>query len=145
HLGQLLVAENDVMIIDFEGEPRRSLERRRGKSSPLRDVAGMLRSLDYAAAAALRAFGRDAAERNLASLRAGRWRDKASADLLRAYRKHMAGSVTYPENERFERGLLDLFTIQKAAYEVMYEVENRPDWLDIPLRGLFEILRGETA
>ena len=118
HLGQVLVSQNDLIVIDFEGEPARPMAERHAKSSPLRDVAGMLRSIDYAAATALQAAPEGEA-------RAAEWREKTRADFLAAY------GETGP--------LLDLFEIQKAAYEVLYELASRPTWAPIPLRGLLQL------
>lgn len=143
HLGQVLVAQNDVMIIDFEGEPRRSLEERRGKYSPLRDVAGMLRSLDYAASTVARASAAEQLER--AEGHAWRWREAASAEFLGAYFTSLKGCATAIEDEDLARALLDLFVIQKAVYEIGYELANRPDWLDVPLDGLLELLEGHPV
>ena len=141
HLGQVLVAQNDVYVIDFEGEPKRPLEERRAKSHGLRDVAGMLRSLDYAATAALRdRTGSGDAER--AEARAAAWLRQARRELVCSYEEAVAGSRAHPEGE-FGRALLDLFLIQKAAYEVGYEMSFRPDWVGIPLRGLLVILDGD--
>jgi maltose alpha-D-glucosyltransferase/alpha-amylase len=141
HLGQVLVAQNDVFVIDFEGEPKRSLEERRAKSSGLRDVAGMLRSLDYAAAAALRdRTGSGDAER--AEARAAAWLRTARATLLASYAEAAAGSRAHPEGA-FGEALLDLYLIQKAAYEVGYEMSFRPEWVGIPLGGLLDILDGD--
>ena len=142
HLGQVLVAQNDVFVIDFEGEPKRSLEERRAKAFALRDVAGMLRSLDYAAAAALR-DRTGAGEEERAVARAERWRRRARRQFLDAYAEGIAGSPAHPEGE-FAAALLDLFLIQKAAYEVGYEMSFRPDWVGIPLRGLLGILEGDA-
>ncbi|MEJ8574218.1 maltose alpha-D-glucosyltransferase [Microbaculum marinum] len=141
HLGQLLMAKNDVAIIDFEGEPRRSLDQRRAKSSPLRDVAGMMRSIDYAAWSALDGYSAAneiAAER--AGARAWSWRDATLDDFGAAYRETIRSSNVYPDDEAFAAALLDLFLIQKAAYEVGYELANRPAWVEIPLRGLLSIV-----
>ena len=140
HLGQVLVAQNDVYVIDFEGEPKRPLEERRAKSAGLRDVAGMLRSLDYAATAALR-DRTGAGDAELAEARAAAWRRHARRELLDAYEVAIAGSRAHPERE-FGAALLDLFLVQKAAYEVGYEMSFRPDWVGIPLRGLLDILDG---
>jgi maltose alpha-D-glucosyltransferase/alpha-amylase len=146
HLGQVLVAQDDVMIIDFEGEPRRSLEERRAKSSPLRDVAGMLRSFHYAASTALNrrraATGTTTAD-DIA--RAARWRNTVSADFISAYMEHAAGSPANPDDQAFADALLDLFLIQKAVYEVGYELANRPDWVDIPLAGVRDLLGDKKA
>ena len=138
HLGQLLMVKGDVSIIDFEGEPRRTVEERREKMSPWRDVAGMLRSLDYAAASALNRrieIGRDAAA---SEARLAAWRDWATAEFLRAYRETIGGG----EGE-FDRAMLEMFLIQKAVYEVGYELASRPTWVGFPLRGLVAILEGE--
>ena len=145
HLGQVLVVQNDVFIIDFEGEPRRSLEQRRAKTSPLRDVAGLLRSLDYAAASASQRLPVDGPSLAVAKTRALAWRDRASADFLAAYRQGIAGSRTDPDDAAFAEALLDLFLIQKAAYEIGYELANRPTWLEIPVRGLLDIAKRIAA
>jgi maltose alpha-D-glucosyltransferase / alpha-amylase len=140
HLGQVLVTGSDVMIIDFEGEPAKSLDARRAKDSPLRDVAGVLRSFDYAAAVAARdlpAAADSAAER--AEGLFDRFREAASAAFLEGYGE-VAGGALSP--------LLDLFLIEKAAYEVRYEAANRPDWIGVPIAGLARIaarLEGEGA
>ncbi|WP_417851939.1 maltose alpha-D-glucosyltransferase [Tianweitania sediminis] len=143
HLGQLLVAKNDLIIIDFEGEPRRSVEERRGKFSPLRDVAGMLRSLDYAAFSVAR---ESAPERRDQALRnARRWRDTTSAEFLGAYFAGVADCQTAIKDEAFAQAMLDLFLIQKAVYEVGYELANRPGWISVPLLGLLELFGSEDA
>lgn len=144
HLGQVLVAQDDVYVIDFEGEPRRSVEERRVKTSPLRDVAGMLRSIDYVAAAALRHQGQmPPGQEEHAAERAARWRWLTIEQFLKAYRETMEGCPTAPADAAFERALLDLFLIQKAAYEVSYELSNRPSWVDIPLTGLLSLMSEE--
>jgi maltose alpha-D-glucosyltransferase/alpha-amylase len=137
HLGQVLVVQHDAYLIDFEGEPARPMEQRRAKGSPLRDVAGVLRSFDYAAAAA--APGRSAAspqveERRIALLE--RFRARASAAFLEAYRDVLETAEHPWVSRGVQADLLDLFLIEKAAYEVRYEAANRPTWLAIPLRGL---------
>ncbi|PTE20517.1 maltose alpha-D-glucosyltransferase [Cereibacter changlensis JA139] len=145
HLGQVLLAQNDVAIIDFEGEPKRGLEERRAKSSPLRDVAGMLRSFDYAAESALlrhvESFG-PASER--AAARAEAWRVAASAEFLDAWRKTAEGADNLPQDPALTDALLDLFLLQKAIYEAGYELGMRPAWLGIPLQGLLDLL-GDDA
>jgi maltose alpha-D-glucosyltransferase/alpha-amylase len=131
HLGQILVVQGDAFIIDFEGEPARTMDERRAKSSPLRDVAGLLRSFDYAAAAA--APGRVAASEQTAQRRyAGllEWRTRASKTFLDAY--WACAPVA-------DGPLLDLFLLEKAAYEIKYEATNRPTWLGIPLAGMYAI------
>jgi maltose alpha-D-glucosyltransferase/alpha-amylase len=133
HLGQVLVASGDIYIIDFEGEPGRPLAERRAKASPLRDVAGLLRSFDYAAAATLDPK-RITAARVPDEQRAefvGRLRDGAKQAFLEAYRTSGAGKTN--------GDLLSLFLIEKAAYELSYEAANRPAWLPIPMKGLAEL------
>jgi maltose alpha-D-glucosyltransferase/alpha-amylase len=140
HLGQVLVAQGDAFLIDFEGEPAKPLEARRAKACPLRDVAGMLRSFDYAAASV--APGRSNvpaanAERQERILR--RFRDDVSDAFLTAYRAaHDAAERRWAPPEA-EAKLTDLYLLEKAAYEICYEAANRPSWLAIPLRGLAEL------
>ena len=136
HLGQVLVAQADIYIIDFEGEPRRSLEERRAKSSPLRDVAGMLRSFDYAAFAALDRVTAKGIESPRAEALAWRWRDRSAARFLEAYAEATDGAGQDP--------LLSLFLAQKAFYEIGYEAANRPAWLSIPVRGVLDLLKGDA-
>ena len=140
HLGQVLVVQGDAYIIDFEGEPARTMEQRRAKSCPLRDVAGLLRSFDYAAAAA--APGRVAAsetatERRQAILQ--QFRERASASFLEAYGAVLAAAEPSWVPPDAEPSLLDLFLLEKAAYEIKYEAANRPTWIGIPLGGLYRI------
>ncbi|WP_062227154.1 maltose alpha-D-glucosyltransferase [Aureimonas frigidaquae] len=138
HLGQVLVARNDVVILDFEGEPGRPLEERRAKSSPLRDVAGMLRSYDYAAFAARDRTG-PADEATMDRIRetAETWRDQVSASFLAAWSQ--ASGIDLDDGGN--RKLLDLFLLQKAFYELGYELASRPAWLPIPLRGIVSLLK----
>ncbi len=133
HLGQVLIASADAYIIDFEGEPARPLEERRRKASPMRDVAGLMRSFDYAAAATLD-------PKNLIANRippgrrltlVTRLRRGAQQAFLAAYQEAAAGLPGMDRNE-----LLDLFLVEKAAYEICYEAANRPAWVPIPLSGL---------
>ena len=139
HLGQVLVVQGDAYLIDFEGEPARALAQRRAKSSGLRDVAGLLRSFDYAAAAARgrSAASTAAAERRVVLL--DRFRVEASNTFLAAYRTVLEAAERPWAPAEAETALLDLFLIEKAAYEIRYEAANRPGWLAIPLRGLAEI------
>jgi maltose alpha-D-glucosyltransferase/alpha-amylase len=146
HLGQVLVSKDDVIIIDFEGEPRRSLAERREKSSPLRDAAGMLRSLDYAASAAVDRFATRKGElpdRVVAVATA--WRNRASRDFLGAYVEAVQGTPIYPADSQAAESLLDLFLLQKGFYEIAYEAANRPHWLSIPLRNVIDLLTGTRA
>jgi maltose alpha-D-glucosyltransferase/alpha-amylase len=134
HLGQVLVAQGDAVIVDFEGEPARTMEERRAKGSPLRDVAGLLRSLDYAAAAAASSLSTAPAERRDALL--ARFREEAGAAFSEAYREVEAAAPVPWAPAETRDALLDLFLLEKAAYELRYEAANRPAWLSIPLRGL---------
>jgi maltose alpha-D-glucosyltransferase/alpha-amylase len=128
HLGQILVTGGDATIIDFEGEPARPLEARREKSSPMRDVAGMLRSFDYAAAMAR---GQLAPEPRAAEARLDELLSEFRAAASRAFLGGYAGA-----GGAIDERLLDLFLLQKAAYEICYEAASRPTWLPVPLRGL---------
>jgi maltose alpha-D-glucosyltransferase / alpha-amylase len=140
HLGQVLVSSGDAYIIDFEGEPARPLEERRAKSSPLRDVAGLLRSFDYAvAAAASRAEG-PAQNSPRKSTVLDQFATNASEGFLGAYREVHAASPRRWVTEAGEPALLDLFLIEKAAYEICYEAANRPAWIGIPLHGLARLV-----
>ncbi len=144
HLGQVLVAQNDFYILDFEGEPARPLEERRAKTSPLKDVAGMLRSFDYAAWSAVliqAEFDPNSMEVVLAL--AERWRQSTENAFLEAYRATIAGCVSYPEDEGEARQLLELFLLEKALYEICYEAANRPGWLTIPIKGVAGLLATE--
>jgi maltose alpha-D-glucosyltransferase/alpha-amylase len=137
HLGQVLVAGGDVMIIDFEGEPAKPLAQRRAKQLPLRDVAGMLRSFDYAAARVGRDLPTTAPSgRTKAAARLERFRILAAESFLRGYADG-GGLIDEP--------LLRLLQLEKAAYEVVYEAANRPDWLAVPLRGLANLASGLLA
>jgi maltose alpha-D-glucosyltransferase/alpha-amylase len=141
HLGQVLVAQNDVFVIDFEGEPARPLAERRRKNSPLRDVAGMIRSFDYAVDAAVRhlAEARPASEPRMREL-AETWRQRAVSGFHAAYRKTMRGCRAYPQSQRQAREMTMFFMLEKAVYEVSYELANRPAWAHIPLAGILDIL-----
>jgi maltose alpha-D-glucosyltransferase/alpha-amylase len=136
HLGQVLRTEEDFVIIDFEGEPARTLAERRTKYSPLKDVAGMLRSFHYAATAALMAFGQSttgAMER--LTPWADAWQFWVSRSFLESYRQALEGTPIVPRGSAFE-AVLDAFVLQKALYELGYELNNRPDWTRIPLAAL---------
>ena len=138
HLGQILVSGDDAILIDFEGEPSKSLAERRAKGSPLRDVAGLLRSFDYAAATIAREpapAGPPTADRRDELL--AHFVTTASASFLEGYRKAAAvAEHKWVPNVRSAKALIELFLIEKAAYEIGYEAGNRPAWIGIPLRGL---------
>src|SRR4029077_17397759 len=132
HLGQVIVVQNDFFIIDFEGEPARPLAARRRKGPPLRDVAGMIRSFDYAAVAAVRQLveARPAADPRMTEL-AEAWRQRAVDGFRAAYRKTMRGCAAYPASKKQAREMTAFFMLEKAVYEVSYELANRPAWVDI--------------
>src|SRR5262249_33739217 len=137
HLGQVLVASGDTFIVDFEGEPAASISERRAKTSPLRAVAGMLRSIDYAGAALVdrQAVGVapvDEAEREQVL---AQFRTRASMAFLRAYRDARGARA-----DAATRALLELFLVEKAAYEITYEAANRPTWIGVPLAGLTRLV-----
>jgi maltose alpha-D-glucosyltransferase / alpha-amylase len=141
HLGHVIVVQNDFFIIDFQGETALPFAVRRRKSSPLRDVAGMIRSFDYAAAAAVRnlAEARPAAEPRMTQL-AEAWRQRAVDGFRAAYRKTMRGCAGYPASKSQAREMLAFFTLERAVREASYELANRPDWVDVPLKGILDIL-----
>jgi len=136
HLGQVLVAGADVQIIDFEGQPSHSIEQRREKLSPARDIAGLIRSFDYAAAQVSRDTQLNASPLTETKTREllQRFRADAEAALMEGYAEGVGGAMP-----AIDRGLVDFFTLEKAAYEIAYEAANRPDWLPIPLRGLAQL------
>lgn len=137
HLGQVLRTDGDFVIIDFEGEPSRPMRERREKASPLKDVAGMLRSIDYAVATVM-ASGQQATAR---SESLGEWRQVASSAFLAGYRAIVNTSLhaLIPTSEDRVGRALDLFMIEKALYEVRYELDNRPTWVGIPFGALQRI------
>jgi maltose alpha-D-glucosyltransferase / alpha-amylase len=141
HLGQVLLAKQDLVIIDFEGEPRRSLQERRALGSPLRDVAGMLRSFDYAVWTALRRIMTrfPDALRDPTSM-ARQWSNRLASDFMKEYDRTVAGAANQPTDPESRRQLLELFLLQKVFYEINYEASNRPDWLAIPIRGALDLL-----
>ena len=142
HLGQVLAAQNGFAIIDFEGEPKRSLPERRCKHTPLKDVAGMVRSIDYAAAVALRAASDlPALEQPAFEALCADWRDRSIAAFLDGYRASIDGAACWPEAAAAD-GLLDLMLIDKVLYEIGYELANRPTWLPIPVQGLIDLFDG---
>lgn len=137
HLGQVLRVEDDYVIIDFEGEPMRTVAERRAKQSPLKDVAGMLRSYHMAAYAGLFAFTQDEPEK-FARLqaKADLWYQWVAAAFLRAYLAGTSGEAFVPADSSAFAELLDAFIVEKMFYELHYELNNRPDWVRIPLRHI---------
>jgi len=138
HLGQVLVSSNDFLIIDFEGEPSRPLAESRKKHTPLRDVAGMLRSFSYARGSTqLRERTEPALERLGPALVA--WEKATRKAFVDAYAAAMKGSGIYESLDDM-RGVLQLAEIEKVLYELRYEAANRPDWIHIPVQGLMALL-----
>ncbi|MBA3943081.1 MAG: putative maltokinase [Herpetosiphonaceae bacterium] len=147
HLGQVLFTGQDFFIIDFEGEPARPLNERQRKSSALQDVAGMLRSLHYAPYAALRSrssgpFGHPA-EAVPQDGWARAWHRWASTAFLNGYLAATRQATFLPQTRAELQRLLDIYLLDKAIYEMVYELNNRPDWITIPLEGILQLL--ETA
>src|SRR5882724_9109807 len=139
HLGQVLVTRNDFVIIDFEGEPGHSLEQRRAKHSPLRDVAGMMRSFSYVQQSALRSVAHNEAEAVRLSPLARGWEIEVRTAFLSAYDAAARDAKLYgPEALQAGAGLLGLFELEKALYELRYELGNRPGWAGIPLQGILD-------
>ena len=142
HLGQVLVTANDFCIIDFEGEPLLSIPERRRKRPALKDVAGMVRSFHYAANAQLLLnlevyAGRDQGE---LQERADRWYQSVSQAFLQEYYAHCNNAPFLPAGADDRQLLLDLFLLEKAVYEVAYELNSRPAWLSIPLTGVLAVV-----
>jgi len=148
HLGQVLVVHGDAYLIDFEGEPVRPLAERRAKHSPYKDVCGVLRSIDYAAAMAVRnaqtADTSSEADQARQAITAD-YRQRSQAAFLAGYR---LAAAQVPHAWREEDGAaaaLRLFSLEKIAYEIAYEAEFRPDWLVVPLQGLLDLLQPANA
>jgi maltose alpha-D-glucosyltransferase/alpha-amylase len=140
HFGQVLIAHKDYLIVDFEGEPSRPLEERRHKHSPLRDVAGMMRSADYAARTVLTRLGIGATERHTNIADAAReWRRVVTEAFIDGYSATTRHIASVPQDPASLRALLELFVIEKALYELRYEMDHRPDWIDVPISGLLEL------
>ncbi|WP_431038131.1 maltose alpha-D-glucosyltransferase [Pseudomonas yamanorum] len=144
HLGQVLVVKGDAYLIDFEGEPARPLPERRGKHSPYKDVSGVLRSFDYAAAMAVNVQGVDQSpEANASRQRvADRYLHEAKQAFIQAYHAATTTLAHDWQDAKGQDAALALFSLEKAAYEVAYEAENRPSWLPVPLQGLHGMLSG---
>ena len=140
HLGQVLKVKSDFVIIDFEGEPARSIVDRRAKQCPLKDVAGMLRSFSYAAYSSLIKFS-TRHPKGMASPEpwAKLWVQCVAAEFLRAYRETIQGAEFMPAESDDFRKVLDVFLVDKALYEVLYELNARPAWVRIPLMGIISL------
>jgi maltose alpha-D-glucosyltransferase/alpha-amylase len=146
HLGQMLIVKDDVFIIDFEGEPRRSMQDRRRKAPAARDVAGLIRSIDYSATAALeRALKSSPDEQGKIARALESWRERSVAAFLAAYRESLGTTGLWPQSPQEADRLLDFFLLEKAFYEIEYELAHRPDWLRVPLAGTLRILTRPEA
>ena len=140
HLGQILRAKTDFIILDFEGEPARPLAERRAKQSALKDVAGMLRSFSYGAYATLMNWSARHGEDLVRLERWARlWERSVAAEFLRGYREATADAAFLPAGPEEFRKLLDAYLLNKALYEVLYELNNRPTWVRIPLMGVLNL------
>jgi len=141
HLGQVLLVEGDFLITDFEGEPARPIDERRRKSSPLRDVAGMLRSFDYARAVASQhavALRPDLQDRVAPAFEL--WHQETCAAFQDGYIAGVGQARCVPTDSDVLRDLTRLFQIEKALYELRYELQNRPQWLPVPIDGLLSLI-----
>ena len=132
HLGQTMLGDRGWVVLDFEGEPARALPERRRKRSPLRDVAGMLRSFAYVVSAARQLRGVEAPFG---------WEQRAREEFLAGYYDHVDASIVPPGGEGRAK-LLAVFELEKAVYELRYELNNRPDWVRIPAAGIQRLLDG---
>ncbi len=142
HLGQVLHTEEDFTILDFEGDPAQSMAERRTKQSPLKDVAAMIRSYSYAAYAALFAFGVHAPD-DYAALEpwARTWQDWAAGAFLTSYLAAAGDTALLPRDPAGRDVLLGAFVLDKALRELAYELTHRPDWVRIPLLGVYKLIR----
>lgn len=146
HLGQVLRVGDDFVLLDFEGEPTRSVSERRAKFSPVRDVAGMLRSYHYAAYAALFDFvGGNSMLLDRLVPWADAWHQWVGAAFVQRYRHEMKGSSVVPAADADFALLLDRYILAKGLYELVYELNNRPDWVRIPLGGVNRLLFPDSA
>ncbi|MBA3964071.1 MAG: maltose alpha-D-glucosyltransferase, partial [Chthoniobacterales bacterium] len=144
HLGQVLYTGKDFVILDFEGEPARPLGERKLKRSALRDVAGMMRSFQYAAYSALWQSSTREEDRAFLERWADLWYRQMSAIFLQSYLERTAGAGFLPAKEGDLQVLLEAYLLDKAVYEVGYELNHRPDWVIIPIRGIKHILMNRT-
>ncbi len=145
HLGQLLRARTDFLLVDFEGEPAKPLEARRRKQSPLRDVAGMVRSFSYAARSALTTFAQRYPEKYpTLELWAAAWENAAANAFLAGYRDALTANPTLIPDPNSADTMLSALLLEKALYELLYELNNRPAWLSIPLNGLLTLTQAAS-
>lgn len=143
HLAQVLDTGEDFVFIDFEGEPTLPMDERKAKRPPLKDVAGMLRSFHYAAAAALKS--RPPEERGVLGEVAVAWATEACGDYLEGYQETTAGTAFLPESSLAFDNQLAILLLEKAAAEVQYELSYRPSWADIPLRAVCSLIKPDKT
>jgi len=137
HLGQVLRARGDYVILDFEGEPARTLAERRAKQSPLKDIAGMLRSFSYTAFSALDHFVlRHPGTAKSLEPWAQLWQNAVSTEFLAAWRTTIGANPHLTPQPPQAHRLLNAYLLEKALYELLYELNNRPGWVRIPLAGI---------
>ncbi len=145
HLGQVMVVDDDVFILDFEGEPRRTIDDRSRKGIAIRDIAGLLRSLDYAGLAALERLGLTLPDAvNAAYEAVAQWRHQAASAFMTAYAEAIKDHPVWP-GEAVMQQWLDFLRLDKVFYEIGYELANRPAWLHVPLIGLWRLLFDNEA
>jgi maltose alpha-D-glucosyltransferase/alpha-amylase len=137
----MLIVKDDIFIVDFEGEHRRPLDERRRKAPAARDVAGLIRSIDFSVAAALERAPKVAAdEQGKFATALSDWRDRSIAAFLEGYREAMSNQRLWPADPHAADALLNFFLLEKAFDEIEYELAHRLDWLPIPLAGILRIL-----
>jgi maltose alpha-D-glucosyltransferase/alpha-amylase len=141
----MLIVKDDIYIIDFEGEPRRSLAERRARAPAARDVAGLIRSIDYSATAAFdRALKVAPDEHGKLATALEAWRNRSTAAFLDAYREAMTDVRLWPSMPDAADRILNFFLLEKAFYEIEYELAHRPEWLRVPLAGMLRILSRQS-
>ena len=141
----MLIVKDDIFIIDFKGDTRRPHAERRRKAPAARDVAGLIRSIDYSATAAQeRALKVAPDEQGKLGAALGEWRDRATAAFLAASREIMTNARLWPADPQGGERLLNFFLLERALHEIEYELAYRPDWLRVPLTGAIRILSANT-
>ena len=140
-MGQIVVSRGDFYILDFEGEPLRPLNERNIKQIQLKDVAGMIRSFNYATFGVIfndKLNKKYSIEKMMPWVKD--WEQNTVKAFLKGYTDEIKGCPSYPANDDAAKKMLDLFVMEKALYEVVYEVANRPDWLPVPIMGLYRLM-----
>jgi maltose alpha-D-glucosyltransferase/alpha-amylase len=145
-LGQMLIVKDDIFIIDFEGERHQPLAERRRKAPAARDIAGLIRSIDYSATAALERAPKVTPDENsrLAAALA-EWRERAVAAFLGAYREVISNQFLWPADPHAAEQMLNFFLLEKAFDEIEYELLHRSEWLRVPLTGILRILSRQPS